>query len=401
MMWAIALVATAIGLEVVSAASIVLREGRYTAPGELLERTSNTFVRDLTGGRGACRYVDTLFPHPYLAFVHHGNPPCGVPGINNVGLFGDDFPIERRPDRFVILLTGGSVAAQLGQLMQGHPKHLEIALNDGFVSPDGRPFLVLNGGDGAWKQPQQLILFSMYADVVDGVVTLDGANESRMLESSVRFEYPASNFMTVNPMVDRSFSQVVTHWIAGRALGALTDSTVLSRSHTAYVVARALERWAASGPREDRRVTSLEALFAVPQDWSAERRFDANVSHYQKYIRAMDAIARDRRVLTAHFIQPVPAIGKVLTAEERAVAGDLDYADVYLRMTQRLLEMKRSGTHIHDLLDVFEKERDSLYEDSVHLRKDADGGSRGYRLMAERMAETLAVDWRLGRKPGG
>jgi hypothetical protein len=111
-MWTIAVAVTLIGLEILSAAYIVLRERKYVAPKELFERTSNSFIRDLTEGRGTCRYVDTLFPHPYLAFVHHGNPPCGLSGINNIGLFGDDFPFEKRQDRFVILLTGGSVAAQ-------------------------------------------------------------------------------------------------------------------------------------------------------------------------------------------------------------------------------------------------------------------------------------------------
>ena len=91
----------------------IIEDGRYTPAAELFERTQNTYVRDTTKG-SACRYVDTLFPHPYLAFVHHANPPCGIPWVNNVGLFGDDFPTVKRTDRYVILLTGGSVASQLG-----------------------------------------------------------------------------------------------------------------------------------------------------------------------------------------------------------------------------------------------------------------------------------------------
>lgn len=390
--------ATVIGLEIVSAAYIVLREKKYVPPKELFERTGNTFIRDLTEARKSCRYVDTLFPHPYVAFVHHGNPPCGIAGINNIGLFGDDFPLEKRTDRFVILLTGGSVAAQLGQLTKGHPKYLEIALNERFASPNGKPFLVLNGGDGAWKQPQQLILFAMYADVVDAVVTLDGVNEMRLLESPVRFEYPASNFMTVNPMVNRDYADVVANWVAGKLVGAMNDNAVFSHSHTAYVIARRLERWATRPPGEGTRVTSLETIFAMPAEWQPGRRFEANIGQYQKYIRAMDAIARDQRVLTAHFVQPVPAIGKTLTTEEQATVGDLQYRDVYLRMTRRLLDLNRSGTNVHDLLDVFEKEAGTLYEDAVHLRREADGESRGNRLMAERMAETLALDWRLKRR---
>ncbi len=37
-----------------------------------------------------------FYPHPYLCFVHHDNPPCGLPKgkTNNVGLFGRDFPLQ-------------------------------------------------------------------------------------------------------------------------------------------------------------------------------------------------------------------------------------------------------------------------------------------------------------------
>ena len=143
----------------------------------LYERTQNTYVRDLTKETD-CRYVDTLFPHPYLAFVHHDNPPCGLHYVNKIGLFGDDFPVVKRTDRYVILLTGGSVASQMAQNWRPPaPHYLEEELNKKYVSPNGKPFEVLNGGDGAWKEPQAFILFSLYATSVDAVVTLDGFNE--------------------------------------------------------------------------------------------------------------------------------------------------------------------------------------------------------------------------------
>ena len=48
------------------------------------------------------------------AFVHHANPPCGISWDNNVGLFGPDFPVIKPADHYVVMLTGGSVAAHLG-----------------------------------------------------------------------------------------------------------------------------------------------------------------------------------------------------------------------------------------------------------------------------------------------
>ena len=87
-------------IEVTAIAWLYVEDGRYTSAAELFERTQNTYVRDATKGT-ACRYVDTLYPHPYVAFVHHANPPCGLSWVNNVGLFGPDFPTVKPTDRYV------------------------------------------------------------------------------------------------------------------------------------------------------------------------------------------------------------------------------------------------------------------------------------------------------------
>ena len=74
------LVGIVLALAAVEGMAIVwlyLEDGRYTPAAELFQRTQNTYVRDATKGT-ACRYVDTLYPHPYVAFVHHANPPCGI-----------------------------------------------------------------------------------------------------------------------------------------------------------------------------------------------------------------------------------------------------------------------------------------------------------------------------------
>src|SRR5437867_9904718 len=175
--WFTTLIGIVMALAIVEVTAIVwlmLEDGGYTSAEQLFERTQNTYVRDLTKNT-TCRYVDTLFPHPYLAFVHHGNPPCGLPNINNIGLLNADYPTVKRSDRYVVLVTGGSVASQLVQNWPAPaPRFLEEELNKRYVSPNGKPWLVLNGGDGAWKEPQQLILFSLYATSIDAVVTLDG-----------------------------------------------------------------------------------------------------------------------------------------------------------------------------------------------------------------------------------
>ena len=76
------------------------------------------------------------------------------------------------------MLIGGSVASQLAQnAPPPAPRYLEEELNKRYVSPNGKPWLVLNGGDGAWKEPQPFILFSLYASSVDAMISLGGFNE--------------------------------------------------------------------------------------------------------------------------------------------------------------------------------------------------------------------------------
>jgi hypothetical protein len=90
----LALAVFVLGAELVANIYLYTRDGRYVAASERLDRLSNTFTTGLTKNEG-CRYIDTVYPYPYLGFVHHGNPPCGVPDINNIGLFGPDFPSDR------------------------------------------------------------------------------------------------------------------------------------------------------------------------------------------------------------------------------------------------------------------------------------------------------------------
>lgn len=394
------LLLTVIGLELVANVYLLARDRRYIPARSRLAALGNTFITDVTRSNTNCRYVDTLYPHPYLAFVHHGNPPCGIPDINNIGLLGPDYPSERPRDRFVVLVTGGSVAAQLMNAGQNGTPYLQAILNRDYVSPNGQPFLLLNGGDGAWHQPQQAILFLLYADAVHAVATLDGFNEQYMVGIGLRFEFPANNFTDVNPLVNSAYADVVKRWIIGRIYARAVASPVLSRSQTAYLVLARIDAYLKQQQQlyTARERTNLNRMLALPQNWDQEHRVLWADAQYRKYIRAIDAIAAQNGVLAAHFIQPVPAIGKALTDTEKRVVGDLAYGAAYQRTAQQLLSLAGDGTPIFSLLDVFDSNRQTLYADSIHMLQSLDGTSEGYQLMSQRMATILAKTWSLAPK---
>jgi hypothetical protein len=386
-------------LEVVAIIALTVRDGRYVSARERFHREANRYIQEVTRAGSGCQYIDSLFPHPYLGFVHHRNPPCGVPGINNVGLFGPDFPAERRADRFVILVTGGSVAAQFAQTIPAGPRYLEAILNESYLSPTGKPFLVLNGGDGSWKQPQQSILFLLWSDVVDGVITLDGFNEVMALGRPLRFEYPDNNFAVVNPLAREGYDAIVGRWALGRMVGWMSQNPVTSRSHAVFMTVRAARRTLdRQARRESARGTTVESLFRLPREWERDKVIASALEQYKKYVRSMNAIGRDRRILTAYFVQPVPAIGKRLTQDEQAVVGNLGYGLLYRQMTDALLSLRGEGIRVFSLLQTFAGVEETLYDDPVHLKRDARGESVGYRLMAGEIARTLAEAWNLRSK---
>jgi hypothetical protein len=392
-------------VEVTAIAWLYIEDGHYTPASELYERTQNTYVRDLT--KGGCRYVDTLFPHPYVGFVHHGNPPCGIPNVNNVGLFNDDFPVIKRADRYTIILIGGSVASQMAQNWPSPPapKYLEEELNKHYVSPNGKPFLVLNGGDGAWKEPQQFILFSLYATSVDAVATLDGYNEYYFFWPGAmeRLERPLSNFIDVNPFVaDENFGDAAIGWVIGRVAGVLSQNPILGHSHAAYMIIRGIEAVAKSKDVfKSTKKTTLPGLFSMPEEIRKDHdlEFAVQIALYQKYERAVEAIAKDNGVKSIYFLQPAPAYGKTLTEEEKKNAGDLSYGELYRRIITGMMTLREKGLPIFDLGDILKDEKGTLYADHIHFIRDPQTGeSQGYRIMAARMAEKMADTWGLQKK---
>lgn len=367
---------------------------------ELYERNANnTFITDIQKTNNT--YMDTLFPHPYLAFVHRNG--YGIE-VNNVGLLGDDYPFEKSKDSFVVLVTGGSVASQFVQLKRGGIKYLQDILNERYDF-NGKRVIVLNGGDGAWHQPQQSILFLLYLDVIDAVITLDGFNEHYVFRGpGRRIEIPANNFHHVNPFIEYGYERLVAAWMANSIYQFFQDNFILSRSHLAWFTSKMLGKVMRKIVYQNANVnmeskTTIEGIFSLPGEWDDEKCFAYNIAQYRKYIRIMNTIAQEYHILRAFFIQPVPGIKKSLTEEEQAVVGNLDYVEPYQRMTTELLQLQQENIPIFDLLDVFSRVDDTVYADPIHcVRYGELNESVGYKIMAERIANILEKEWKLTKK---
>jgi hypothetical protein len=180
----------------------------------------------------------------------------------------------------------------------------------------------------------------------------------------------------------------------------MVSTSPVRHSFTAYFLTDRLRSWLANIANSElgNRKTSFVSLFELPVDWTREQRIAFNTEQYRKYLHLIDAGAKVEGARAAFFIQPIAAVGKTLTAEEKEVAGSLDDGPAYQQLAQALLETRQDGLHIFSLLDIFQNTSETVYSDGVHLAFDpVTRESRGNRILASAIAERLASVWSLER----
>ncbi len=396
-----------VSLEVVFGAYYLVRNGGYISVNEMLDNEQNSYIQEMLDGNTECKYLDALFPHPYLGFVYHGKKPCGTANVNRSGMLGVDYPLEKQKDKFVVLVTGGSVAAQFV-----NAGYLGDILNKS-ADLGGKEVVILNGGLGGWKQPQQAILLLLYGEVIDAVITIDGFNELdgfhffKENKSGARFEVPAKNFIMVNPAISTSYEKLMGIWIYSSIYRYSKTNFLLSKSFFSYFVTKRLRDMVRIMSdfqhNSSAGVETFRNMFSLPSEWSFEKTYQWQKGQYKKYISATHALAKHYGLKSAFFIQPVPAISKKLSEEEirtiKASGYTLEYKKPYLEIVTEVLKVKGEGVPVFSLLDIFAEEEGTIYADAVHCKFDpATGANEGYRIMAEIIADTIIDEWGMAKK---
>ena len=310
----------------------VVRDGKYISPGERLAAERNAYVevaRAQTGSK-SCGHGDSLIAHPYLAFVQTALGPCGFGYANSKSLLGKEFPDRPRPRTGIILVTGGSVAAQFVGYDRKIESPLERILNAEFTGDRFDRFIVLNGGRGAWKQPNQYIFWTLRGHSYRSH-HLDGFNEHYMINSRRRFEEPASLYFQV---VERQDPRVTTAPLTMAALKLDVDLYRFASRHALFQVSNlayfgvdvvrrtpygATHRahTKLSIPAEDDWVkASYAQMFAFHDEMTPEERKIWSLRQYEKYIRLIHAGAEALRIKSLFLIQPIPGWGKPPTERE-------------------------------------------------------------------------------------
>ena len=332
--------------------------------------------------------------------------PCGFRYANSKSLLGKEFPDRPRPRTGIILLTGGSVAAQFVGDDRKIESPLERILNAEFTGDRFDRFIVLNGGRGAWKQPNQYIFFGLYADILAGVITLDGFNEHYMINSRRRFEEPANHYFQ---LVQRLDPRVTTAPFTMAALKLDADlyrfasrHAIFHVSNLAYfavdAVRRRLRHYASHTPKlsipaeDDWVKASYTQMFALHDEMTPEESKLWSLRQYEKYIRLMHGGAEALGIKSLFLLQPIPGWGKPLTERERIFAQGTD-RKLYKEMTDHMVGLREQfGIPVYSLLDVFQDTKEEIYKDHAHVNELGD------EIMAKRVADLIAEVWGWPRK---
>jgi hypothetical protein len=338
-----------------------------------------------------CSWGEGVSLHPYLVYHYHRNPGgCEHRTINDLGFVGREIPLQKEPAYYTILLLGGSVAENIGWPFGGNPPDLEAYLNDNYISPNGKPFFVMNAAIAGGQMPMQLHSFLALHELADAVISVEGFNEfgtygkDRVEALPLVWKQIAAGYGDgYRGLVWARFGSDVFMW--------MSRNPVFSRSYAAFLVAAVIARWSRrSTPLEDR-----SPLTPLPPEMNEQQRRDFHSEQYEKYLVDLHAMAAASHMKDAYFLQPVPALYKPLSENDKRIVGDISYGPAYKQMTDRLLELRKKGVPMISLLATFSSFAGDLYIDNIHF----DGASPGRRMLSEAMAAQLEREWGLKKKP--
>ena len=365
----IGLLITLVILEIGSFAALAFLGERTKSFDEIFYASDNMFLR------GECNYEATLYPHPYLAFVH--NADCLK--LNNIGLLGEDVQMTKRANLVRIGIFGGSVATQFAGMTA--PSELEAVLNRCYSSGKTITYTVANMADGAWKQPHEVIALSLFKEFVDVAVSIEGFNEHYGYDGTLDFAVPANNFETVNPALQR-------HRFLKQAFSALyvSPENPLAHSSTYKLVTLFSRRLLESIVADDakRKKWQKKWRWDLPDGIDSKARF---VQRYSGFVRDFEAIAAANALKSVVVLQPAPIFKKQWTTEETAVITDKGYEQSYAAIKALLA---KNSVNFLDLSALFADDTKTIFGDSIHFARGDVGPVEGDVRMADAIARYMS-----------
>ena len=363
-----------------------------------------------------CPYFQRLMPHPYLGYVYGPRETCedSIEVTNKLGFLGEELPPKRSNENFYVMLVGGSVAQQLGNMSIKEQNggllsysFLGEHLNKCYLPPKPyKEFKLSVVAMGGWTQPQNAISTLLFGERAHAIVNLDGFNEHYAFKNPyAALGLPSNNFSylmklkyTGNPLLGFLISLVsdITLLQYNNPLLKYSNTLNLIRktANRISVIFNPNKNYWREIFKGDRKI-SYYGQFALPKTWDSEMIADYNFTQYKKYLEITSQIGKVNKTKTAFFLQPVPALHKELTEYEKLVP--IDYEKAYVKLEKEFLSLKEKGLEVHSLTKIYKDIKDNVYGDDIHAsyyqKSPNKYESIGYEIMAKSITEIIAEKW--------
>jgi len=363
--------------------------------------------------RQAAKFVQTLLPHPFAAYVHRrrrldsplairrgsaaadGNETVGVQGTA-----GPDFPFDLASDQtFRVLLVGGSVAEQFFSYERADfVSPIQSAIRrrcEGLGLPTAE---VWCGAVGGWTAINFVPFAQTYGRRFNCIVSLFGFNDfmsRHTLTSRAARVFYESIVQDAN--LDIQTVRTLEHLIRDRIEALKTSSRsllpglrILMQRRQVFELLDRLAETRAQPPRADGPLSHglVHSLGNVTGE--------TNLSETVQNIRNLQDYCSRYGIQLVNFVQPIAPFGKPLTSRERkllnARLAERKHKPLEFRgFVDALMAELRPHTAIHDMGKIFEAVTGQVYYDDCHFVMDADGNGTGSDLVAARIAEAVVA----------
>ncbi|MEG4203521.1 hypothetical protein QUA20_06275 [Microcoleus sp. Pol7_A1] len=319
--------------------------------------------------------------------------------VNKHGFFSlYEYPfIKTNKNQFIIGVFGGSVAnnfavdeyvsQRLSKKLQSYP---EFA---------GREIVVLNFGNGGYKQPQQLLILNYFLALgqeLDLVINIDGFNEVALsnLNNKAQVEVGMPSVQHIQPLTGlannnlspEAMSSIVQINENKKQLKAGIDKLqtcqlALCHAVTSLQVKQLVNNYQQAVVKYDRQVTQSNpdtansGIVYIPkadfvlQDAAA---FDKMASMWYESSIGMNQILSSRKINYFHFIQPNQyyPTKRAFTAKENEIAIDKKSPYIegvkkgYPVLLSKVDDLQKAGVNVFNAVNILDNTKETVYKDA-------------------------------------
>ncbi len=335
--------------------------------------SSSEDMTDMPKFHGECMNVlEESYLHPWFGPLGVQGKTCDTEFNNRYGLKSKDYPKENSPNKFNILLVGGSVAEMFYmhnfQREQEFKSGLEVELNKRYQGKNGSEISVYSGAKRDFRQPQALHFLLEEIQKYDLIISLEGYNETWAVREKRSIPNPPDEYKVL----------ILRDEIDGLVSNKkFIENTPIKFSGFGKLYFRYLSR-------------EIKTRFYKPllyEKYSVQNEKVA-VDKYLNYQKSFSALCREFNKPCVSFFQPHPGIKKTLTKKEKGVVQlenkHLISGELYKKVIDAQMSAPLTGLHKVSLLPLLEKVNEDIYIDHIHLN------FRGNDLMTDKIIEELA-----------